>query len=71
MIEQAYNAQIAAHWHLRYVWLGMIKAGVRDGDVGLWPSLWREIELEARREVIRAKANVQVAYGTMTLGENI
>ena len=71
MIEQAYNAQIAAHWHWTMVRVGMLRAGVRDGDVGLYAALWFELQLEAEREMIRANANVKLAQITMTLGENI
>lgn len=61
MIEQAYNKLDAAHQHLQEVNRGMTLAGVRDGDVGLWPSLWFEVRLEAEMEVLRATEQIKEA----------
>lgn len=53
MIESLYTQQIAARWHRLHVRLGMLKAGVRDGDKGLYAALWFEVRFEAERELLR------------------
>lgn len=59
MIEQAYNAQVAAHWHWIMIRVGMLRAGVRDGDVGLYAALWFELRLEAERDLMRATEQIK------------
>lgn len=51
----------STYWHLSNVNLGMIRAGVKDGDVGPYESLWQEVRLEAVQEITRAKAELRIA----------
>lgn len=61
MIESLYAQQIAAHRHWLHVRLGMLKAGVQDGDHSIWASLWLEVRLEAERELVRIGERIKDA----------
>lgn len=65
MIESLYTAQAAAHWHWKMVRVGMLKAGVRDGDRGKYASLWFEVRLEAEMELLKIREQIKEAQRTI------
>lgn len=66
-LEQLYDREAEAQWHWRQVQIGMIQAGVSDGMIGTWPSLWFEIRFEAENQIRRVNAEIKEAQRRMVL----